>query len=381
MANSNAIKTDLFRFVSLRGPQIISHNRRKAGFIRHPNANHSFFLTELSSAETLSQLREVLYNRIQDFQELRSVAEVRRVEHDGVEDLNPVLYKFSTWLMQNRSQLTLEVAEAKTQNLKPLTENQKLILWDNVFYDLLELKSKYIRQACIQLIVANNFLEKLDAGNIPDKALEQIEPPKRIEPYSDEEIIDLYIQRVANAKLIVPKFESIDRIDKSENLTEVPQLETEDKFMQVMHRNMAHEYQDYSSDLLALHTQHTAAFSLAVQEDDARRKRLYSRRQASVRRKFKESSTEELEAHLAEVEYPEQRIEIPKLLSLEFSKGKLTEKTQAFLDRHELRDHRLSEVLKKTSQLKKKALKKIPSKTQAKEKGKHCQSANNPRTS
>ena len=49
------IKTDLFRFVTLRSPQSISHGKRDVGFIEHPNPEASHFIGTLA-AETDRQL-------------------------------------------------------------------------------------------------------------------------------------------------------------------------------------------------------------------------------------------------------------------------------------------------------------------------------------
>jgi len=69
------------------------------------------------------------------------------------------MYAFSTWLARNRNLLTEEDVARKADKLNGVGEGLLLGLWDNLFYQTLKRKNHILRQTCIQLIIANNFIE------------------------------------------------------------------------------------------------------------------------------------------------------------------------------------------------------------------------------
>ena len=150
--NKKAIKTDLFRFATLRGPQSITKDRRKLGFVEHPNYEKSAILKNIKADDALDVIKGKLALATSNFNPFSSVAEVKQFAGD--------LWIFSMWLGKNQNNL-LDVVEL-SNNISnvtiPIIEDH-LLLWDNVFCDLVTRANPHVRQACLQLLVAIHFLE------------------------------------------------------------------------------------------------------------------------------------------------------------------------------------------------------------------------------
>lgn len=177
-----AIKTDLFRFVTLRTPQLINEQRKDIGFIFHPDTTQSSFLKDVAENTSVEDARSLVLTAAGEFNgAFETYLKVKLVSTD--------LYNFSSWLMNNRNSLTETEVAAKTAGLTVLDSNSELKLWDNLHYQVIKKKSSYVRQACIQMIVANNFLKKF--ADYDDAVIK----------ITEEE----YLVRLANAKVIIDK--------------------------------------------------------------------------------------------------------------------------------------------------------------------------------
>lgn len=177
-----AIKTDLFRFVTLRTPQLINEQRKDIGFIFHPDTTQSAFLKDVAENTSVEDARSLVLTAAGTFADpLTSYLKVKSINQD--------LYNFSSWLMNNRNSLTETEVAAKTAGLTVLDSASELKLWDNLHYQVIKKKSSYVRQACIQMIVANNFLKKF--ADYDDAVIKTTE--------------EEYLVRLANAKVIIDK--------------------------------------------------------------------------------------------------------------------------------------------------------------------------------
>lgn len=175
-------KTDLFRFITLRSPETITKERKEIGFIFPPTESDAIFLADLDY-EVGDIDSEELMDRTASFTPFTKVSQVKA--------LNPLLHRFSLWLQKNKDILTFsdiyEFAPLPIQGYTALTTGEKENLWDNILYDLLIPTNPNIRQTCLQLIVADNFMAL--KGNWLG------------EDWNGEEML----RRIANAKIVIPK--------------------------------------------------------------------------------------------------------------------------------------------------------------------------------
>jgi len=179
---SKPIKTDLFRFVTLRTPQLINEQRKDLGFIFHPDAAQSAFLSKIPSEATVEESRAAVRAEIKNLAApFTSYLKVKAVEEN--------VYKFSSWLMNNRNNFTKAEVVAEIGTLIPLTDAKLYELWDNLYYQVLTRKSSYVRQACIQMLMASNFITKYTSYSA--------------EVHGDSE--DDFLIRLANAKVVIDR--------------------------------------------------------------------------------------------------------------------------------------------------------------------------------
>ncbi|MCJ8290851.1 MAG: hypothetical protein HRT58_14075 [Crocinitomicaceae bacterium] len=165
----NKRTTDLFRFATLRAPQQLSDERRSLGFIYHPDQSQSTLFDGVNfDTDTFAEMKTKIANNASSFTPFSKVDEVKGVSSK--------LYEFAHWLSVNknvlkRSELDVIVTEATTP--VSITTAQYISLWDNVYYDLIVEENSPIRQACLQCIVAQNFINKYQTfslGTTTDEA-------------------------------------------------------------------------------------------------------------------------------------------------------------------------------------------------------------------
>jgi len=143
-------KSNLFRFVTLRNPQLIAEEKKDQGFVFFPDTLYSQFMTALDGKDQATQ-KVVMDIAVAEVPPLLTKKEVR--------DQNENLYRFSSWLMRNKNQLTYVEIKAAIAGVAPLTDKAELKIWDNLVYQTIERTSTYVREATIQMLIANKFLK------------------------------------------------------------------------------------------------------------------------------------------------------------------------------------------------------------------------------
>lgn len=185
MAKQNATpKSNLFRFVTLRNPQLIEHDIKDIGFVYHPKESSSIFyqaIDGLSDAQKTAALQTASNN----FSAYTSRIQVRRA-HES-------LYRFSSWLMRNKNNLSYHSIQPNS-GVTPLTQAQEILVWDNLIYQTINKTSVYVREALIQLLIANKFL-------IAFKRFQGDAPTDN--PFTDEEQKEF--TRRAHANIVISK--------------------------------------------------------------------------------------------------------------------------------------------------------------------------------
>ena len=185
------IASTLFRFATTRNPQLLTKEERERGFVYFPTAEKgsSHFLDQLD-AETDTEGRiTYLNNRTATFNNLTT----RQI----VENVNSDLYDFSMWLMKNKNTVTSTEAASKAAGVTLLSTNQLVNLWDNLFYQVVSKKSDAVREAIIQMIVADNFLKKDDSQTTKSLITDDVD-----------------LQRLANTYVVIPQYVANNIVSK-----------------------------------------------------------------------------------------------------------------------------------------------------------------------
>jgi len=143
-------KTNLFRFVTLRNPQLIAEEKKEQGFVFFPNTLNSQFMDALDGKDKETQ-KNVMATAVAEAPPLLTKKAIR--------DQNEGLYRFSSWLMRSKNQLTYTEIKLAIAEVLPLTNESELKIWDNLVYQTIERTSTYVREAAIQMLIANKFLK------------------------------------------------------------------------------------------------------------------------------------------------------------------------------------------------------------------------------
>lgn len=148
MAEKNKpMKSNLFRFVTLRNPQLIEEKDKEKGFIYHPSLSKSVYNNVIIAAEKDKQLalKEVIFKALKTRQEVKKI--------------NGSLYTFSSWLMKNKNTISYLSIKSNLNGASSLTSANELLIWDNLIYQTVNRKSVYVRESLIQMLIANKFLK------------------------------------------------------------------------------------------------------------------------------------------------------------------------------------------------------------------------------
>lgn len=186
------IKSNLFRFVTLRGPQLIED--KGVGFVSFPEGKNlgNKALTAIEGVSTEEERKTaLLYAYKTDFSPYKTRASVKGADSE--------LYRFSLWLGRNKSNLSFE---SITDNLpkdgvsKRIVDLEK-VLWDQLFNNIINKGADSVREAIIQVLIGHSFLERF----------ENFQPtivPKGGSPIFSQEEKKEFTRR-ANASIIIPK--------------------------------------------------------------------------------------------------------------------------------------------------------------------------------
>lgn len=153
MAKSISMKNDLFRFVTVRTPNHLSQASKTKRFIYHPDISRSAISScPLPGGEG----RDAVFQQyLAGFQPVSSYKDIRNINRN--------VYDFSDELYRYRTNKTYTYTNAA--NVQPLAFLELLAVWDQLFYQAMARKSKYVRQACIQMIVADYVLRESTKPN------------------------------------------------------------------------------------------------------------------------------------------------------------------------------------------------------------------------
>ncbi|MGV3611797.1 MAG: hypothetical protein ACO1N0_12655 [Fluviicola sp.] len=238
-------KTDLFRFATLRAPQLISKERRALGFVENSLISDSHFFEGLDLEDPLDVLRLAIQGRIALFDQFKTVEQVKAI--------NEPYWEFSLWLAENRNEIIRDELDAKVASLA-INDGTRGKLWDQVYYDILTEENPYVRQACMQLLVADNFIQNYPtySPNLPD---------------SNKEAEAKLIKRLANGKLIIHAAITRKKVSilPGSRVNHLPAFKQEEKIKAQVAALHADKKRLIEKELIALKAQYVKDYNAAFQ--------------------------------------------------------------------------------------------------------------------
>lgn len=224
------IRTDLFRFVTFRTPQLIADEKKPFSFIYHPDPEKSAILKGLDT-DDIDEARKHVRQRAKSYKAINTVGEIK--------ELAPELYRFSQWLARSRNTLTFEGLQSFLPEIKALSATTAVKVWDNLFYQFLAKNNAAIRQVCIQLLIADHVIRQVKKGSFVKTAEGLIDSPRTPSPPPKEKRPMLLVRRMAKAKIVMPKAFSVEKDvtdpDEAEKFQAV--VHSEDYLMGIDHLN------------------------------------------------------------------------------------------------------------------------------------------------
>lgn len=213
------IKSSLFRFVTLRGPQAIDDKENKSGLVfpsiavkGDPDATPA--VNPLSAYYAAAQgaadepAREAALSNLV-FTPIASKTEIKK-EQDPATNLKPA-YEFSTWLMRNKGYMTyasvasnLTIPGDGTYTDISLSDVEEAQIWDNLFYQTINKNSVRLRETFIQVLITNKFLKQFNAFH--QAVVADLGEGEVVDYVANEEKFkNIAFDKLANASVVIEK--------------------------------------------------------------------------------------------------------------------------------------------------------------------------------
>ncbi|WP_298901161.1 hypothetical protein [uncultured Psychroserpens sp.] len=195
---STEIKNTLFRFVSMRAPELTDDNKPLDGFVfRDDGVTKGAFDTAVASLTDSASKWQAMKTAAASFEAL-SVEAIKKID--------PALYELSVSIAKNRLSYDVEKFLEMIQPLRAIEDKEVLgRLWDNLFYQTLTQETFYAKETIIQLLIANHVLSNYggDKNRLDALLNAKVVLPKAL--FGDSESENANQQKVSASKDEAPK--------------------------------------------------------------------------------------------------------------------------------------------------------------------------------
>lgn len=160
--NKNNAAQTLFRFVSLRAPQLSNEKEQDKRFVLAPSSlkgNH-FFKSVIDNSGVPKQKQLLDYSRT--FENSPDL-----LQKEDLKTNFPDLYHFAVWVSRNKTNYTNDELSEKANEVKNSfisSEHQEFILqlWNNLIYQVTTQKDFYIKEVVMQLLLVIHIIDNLE---------------------------------------------------------------------------------------------------------------------------------------------------------------------------------------------------------------------------
>ncbi len=177
-------KQTLFRFKTMRAPELLSSETKENYFIQHPDGTSGTFYAAVAGMGIGDTKKSVLSTAASSFTGKKTKAEILQINSD--------LAAFGLFLIKNRKKLTVADVNAEISGLTALSSGKELDLWDSLFYQTVTRDSGYARETILQLILANYFVNQFSGMATTDEAMQKWAGSRIVMPMELFEFEDKY---------------------------------------------------------------------------------------------------------------------------------------------------------------------------------------------
>lgn len=158
---STEIKNTLFRFVTMRAPELSEEKNQEKRFVKKPSsAVESSFNLAVRNRPSGSTKWEAMKKNAPIFKAAAIANNVAIKTNDDVKTINSKLYDFAIWIARNKYSYTdQELIAQKAIVTTNLTAAQLNVLWDNLFYQVVTQQDFYIKESIMQMLIADNLIK------------------------------------------------------------------------------------------------------------------------------------------------------------------------------------------------------------------------------
>ncbi|WP_292010758.1 hypothetical protein [Chryseobacterium sp.] len=151
----------LFRFVSLRSPELTDDTEQNNRFVVIPSGLTSDDKFYKPAAEATSSKQEVLRTKAAEYAVLAECISKENSNNTlaGFKRAYNVIYNFATWLARNKSTCSYEELVEKKNAALTGYKPEILMVWNNFIYQVVTQKDFYIKETLMQVIFALHVLE------------------------------------------------------------------------------------------------------------------------------------------------------------------------------------------------------------------------------
>lgn len=151
---STEIKNTLFRFVTMRSPELSEEANKDKRFVYRGAGVTGVFDTAVTNRGNKTK-----------WQAMKGVSFTPATEATIKTSVNEKLYSLAVWIAKNKySYVDSEVKNKLSELPQNLTIDAPL-LWNNLFYQVITQKDFYVKEIIMQLLVAFNLYKNYDEGN------------------------------------------------------------------------------------------------------------------------------------------------------------------------------------------------------------------------
>ncbi|MFV0572182.1 MAG: hypothetical protein ACK5M1_07110 [Xanthomarina gelatinilytica] len=217
---SKDIKNTLFRFATMRAPELIDSSQELEGFVRHPNITNSVFFNATKETTESSERKAALQKVSESFveQSFKTRDDIKKMVGDSY-------YDFSKWLIQSRVNLKVDDAIKKIEKVELLNTELITQIWDNLFYQIITYKSGSVREVLFSLLTADFFIKKINETDKTDIAYQELAQVRIVVPNNlfelDSAIGGVKKNAVPNTKSLDKELNTIILNDKIQYLKKI----------------------------------------------------------------------------------------------------------------------------------------------------------------
>src|SRR5690606_522703 len=142
----------LFRFISLRAPELSKKEEQTKRFVFHPDNTTGVFFDAVKNKPAEQTKLKAMQIASESFSAFKDVSEIER--------LNPEFFAVSDWIALNRSHFSIDELSQKISKLTAFDTTTEIKLWDNFFYQVVTQKSFYVKEQLGQFLVLQNLLKE-----------------------------------------------------------------------------------------------------------------------------------------------------------------------------------------------------------------------------